>query len=100
MSTDNSNYSIYFYLIERRGEKTERLIQEIKDLTLRFNIYDEVRLVSATPASLIGADENTLTYSINMSTPTTKKGEEIIAFLEYVTKKMFDKYPAFTEPEQ
>lgn len=99
MSTENPNYSIFFHLIERRGEKTERLIQEIKDLSIHHDIYDEVRLVNINPAT-IGADENQLVYSIETGSPTNKKAVDIISFLEHITKKMFDKYPAFTEPEQ
>lgn len=99
MSTETSNYSIFFQLIERRGDKTERLIQEIKDLSIRHNIYDEVRLVNINPAT-IGSDENQLVYSIETATPSSKKGADIIFFLEHITKKMFDKYPAFTEPQQ
>jgi hypothetical protein len=99
MSTELNTFSIYFSLLERRGEKTDRLIKEIIDLSKQLNVYDEVTLVSASPAKTAGPDENKLTYSIQVTSPNNKKATDIVAFLEYIFQKMFDKYPAFTEPE-
>lgn len=99
MSTELNTFSIYFSLIERRGEKTDRLIKEIIDLSKQLSVYDEVSLVTATPARTAGPDENKLTYCIQISSHNNKKATEIVTFLEYIFQKMFDKYPAFTEPE-
>lgn len=98
MSAENSNYEICFALSERRGEKTEKLIQDIKELSKKYNIYDEVTLSNITASKTLLETDNTLEYSISIASPNNKKGENIINFLEHVTKKMFDKYPVFTEP--
>jgi hypothetical protein len=99
MSTELNTFPIYFSLIERRGEKTDRLITEIIDLSKQLNVYEEISLVSTSPASTAGPDENKLIYCIQISSPNNKKANDIITFLEYIFQKMFDKYPAFTEPE-
>lgn len=99
MSTETTTYPIYFSLIERSGEKTDRLIKEIRALSKSLNIYDEVTFVSSVPANNGGTDEMLLTYCIQINSPVNKKGAEIVTFLEYIFQKMFDKYPAFTEPQ-
>lgn len=98
MSPETNTFPIYIKLIEQKGEKTERLIEEIKNLSIKFNILDDVSLSAILP-STSGSDENSLIYCIN-TTPTnhsTSSGQ-IIDFLEYIFQKMFDKYPAYTEP--
>lgn len=98
MTSENNTFPIYIKLVEQRGDKTERLVDEIKSLSLRFNIYDDVTLAAILPSNT-GSEENTLVYCIN-TTPTnhSQKSGHIIDFLEYVFQKMFDKYPAYTEP--
>ena len=98
MSSENNALPIYIKLIEQRGDKTERLMEEIKSLSERFNIYDDVTLSGVIP-STSSAEENALIYCIN-TTPTnnSQKAGNIMDFLEYLFQKMFNKYPAYTDP--
>ena len=98
MNTDIDIFPLFVQLVEQRGDKTEMLIQEIKKLSERFNIYDDVTLATIT-ASTTSSSDNVLIYQIN-TTPTSKAANATspIEFLEYLFQKMFDKYPSYVEP--
>lgn len=98
MSSETNTFPIYIKLIEQRGEKTERLMEEIKNLSLRLDIYDEVTLEPMLENE-IGGEENSLIYCITTNPANhSQKSGQIVDFLEYLVQKMFNKYPAFTEP--
>lgn len=98
MSSESNTFPIYIKLIEQRGEKTERLMEEIKNLSMRFNIYDEVTLETVTDSDT-GSQDNSLTYCIAITPAShSQKSKNTIDFLEYLVQKMFNKYPALTEP--
>jgi len=98
MNSENDIFPIFLQLIEQRGDKTENLVAEIKRLSERFNIYDDVILSGIIPSNT-SATENALIYQIN-TTPTSNspKSGDIIDFLESIFQKMFDKYPSYVEP--
>lgn len=97
MSSEKNKFPVYIKFVEQKGEKTERLIEEIKTLSRRFNIYDEISLMAVLP-STSNSEENSLIYCI-MANPAEHSyvSNQIIDFLEYVFQKMFEKYPAYTE---
>jgi len=99
MSPESNIFPIYFKLQEQRGEKTERLMDEINLLSERFDISEDVNFVRLLP-SPSNSTENVLVYSIS-TTPASHslKGERVINFLEYIFQKLFEKYPAYTEPD-
>lgn len=98
MNSENDTFPIFLQLIEQRGDKTEALIIEIKKLSERFNIYDDV-ILSSIIQSNTSATENALIYQVNTSpTINSHKSGDIIDFLESIFQKMFDKYPSYVEP--
>lgn len=99
MSTDTQNFEIYFSLIEKRGEKTDQLINEMIRITKELDVYDQVTFAGTLSASSAGPNDNKLVYCIEIPTVSSVKGAAIISFLSYVFEKMFDKFPAFTEPD-
>lgn len=99
MSTDTPNFEIYFSLIEKRGEKTDQLIKEIVRVTKELDVYEHVTFAGTLSATNASSSDNKLVYCIEVPTISSAKGAAIIAFLSYVFEKMFDKFPAFTEPD-
>jgi hypothetical protein len=98
MSSESNTFPIFFKLQEQRGEKTERLMDEIKSLALRFNISEDIKFIRILPSNS-SANENILIYALNATPNNTPKSVSVINFLEYLFQKLFDKYPAFTEPD-
>jgi len=98
MNAESDIFPIFFQLIEQKGEKTEALINEIKRLSDKFNIYEDIRLAGITQSGT-NSNENVLIYELS-TTPTSNspKSNYIIDFLEYIFQKMFDKYPSYIEP--
>jgi hypothetical protein len=99
MNTTTPQYTLHLALTERKGDKTDRLIREMKKLSIKYDLLDEVTLLSRGSSKTLMEEDNTLTYAVSVPTPNSKKGVNIVAFLEQITQKMFDKYPVFTEPE-
>lgn len=99
MNTETENFEFFFSLIEKRGEKTDQLISEIIKASKEHNIYENLDFVGIYPVEYGTGNDNKITYSINVPTPITEKASNIVAFLVYIFTKMFDKFPAFTEPD-
>lgn len=93
-------YELRFSLIEKKGEKTDALIEEMVELSKEYDIYEECRfshLVNFDDD--LSVDENKLIYTITLPSAVTKKSGQVLNFLSHVFQKMFNKYPAFTEAE-
>lgn len=91
-------YELKFSLTEKRGERTNNLIQEIATVIESYGLEEEVSFsyLVASPSEL---DENNLVYTISTPSASTKKAGTIVDFIVYIFQKMFNKYPAFTGTE-
>jgi hypothetical protein len=98
MTPESNIFPIYIKLVEQRGNKTELLMEEIKNLSIRFDISEDVKFVRLLP-STSNSNENSIVYLINTNPIShSPKAMRTISFLSYIFEKMFDKYPAYTEP--
>lgn len=91
-------YELYFSLIEKRGDKTNALIEEITALTKQYDLYEECTLENIVPSQM-GVDEYKLVYKLKLPSVSTKKSGQVLNFFSHIFQKMFNKYPAFTEAE-
>lgn len=93
-------YELRFSLTEKKGEKTNSLIEEMIELTKEYDIYEECTFSHLITSDRdLSSDENRLIYVISFPTATTKKSGQVLSFLSHVFQKMFNKYPAFSEAE-
>ena len=93
-------YELKFSLIEKKGEKTDALIEEMIELSKVYDIYEECSLSHLVSLDHdLSVDENKLIYVISLPSAITKKTGQVLGFLNHVFQKMFNKYPAFTEAE-
>ena len=99
MTTETNNFEIFFSLIEKRGEKTEQLINDIARLAEKHNIQENVTFSGINHANTAGDNQNKIIYSISLPSATTPKAADVMSFLSYIFNKMFEKFPAFTEPD-
>jgi hypothetical protein len=97
MSSNIESLPIYIQLVETPS-KTPRLVEEIIQLSERFNLYESVTLASYTER---GTDngEDILVYRIDAKPQSRQdEGSNVINFLDHIFRKMFDKFPSFVEP--
>lgn len=97
MSTNVEKMPIYIQFVETPA-KSQKLANEIFELSKRFNIYEIVTLADYIER---GTDngEDLLIYRIDVKPQTrSDNGEDVINFLDHVFKKMFDKFPSYVEP--
>lgn len=101
MNNKSVELPVYLSLIENRGEKTERLIKEMKDLSISLGLSEEVSLKKITPTVNTSPDENSLIYCLALKTDmSSDKSQGVYKFLQHVFKQLFNKYPAFVEPPE
>jgi len=97
MSMNVDNLPLYIQLVETKA-KTPQLVEEIIQVSQRFNLYDEVSLVSVSDQETDNG-EVVLVYKIQTkNNGKQEEGENVTNFLDHIFRKMFSRFPSFTEP--
>jgi hypothetical protein len=88
---------IYLKLFEKKGSPSDKLVEEIRNISQSFNVYDYVNLetIETNPKNV---NENALNYSISINLADDDAAKRINSFLQQIFRELFDNYPAFTEP--
>lgn len=90
---------VTFRLYERKGAKTDRLIQQIRNMSAAAGVEDAVHLSTIKPNPADSA-ANILLYTLTFNPKDPVKAESTVKFAKAVFEKFFSNYPSYVEPQQ
>lgn len=97
MTTEPINLPIFIRLIEKKGQATDKLVETLRNMSQEFNVIENVKLnsINFNPTD---SSENILIYSIDNELSDKEASKRMLNFLKQIWEKLFDNYPAYTEP--
>jgi hypothetical protein len=97
MTTEQINLPIYIKLIEKKGPPTDKLVETLRNMSQEFSVNKLIQLISIED-NPTNPQENVLIYSVTPDSSNKEQAQQILSFLKRVWEKLFDNYPAYTEP--
>jgi len=97
MTTEQANLPIYIRLIEKKGVATDKLVEMIRNMSQQFTVEAIVALqsIEQNPNNSL---ENVLIYCVTPDVNDPSQSQQLLSFLKQIWEKLFDNYPAYTEP--